>query len=71
MREIEQESYAEPETDQHKEMKQTAAVDLSKRLTNVRTFSDPASQKALEEWRKRKIERARQREMGRNATAAS
>ncbi|KMS98688.1 hypothetical protein BVRB_3g069370 [Beta vulgaris subsp. vulgaris] len=71
VREIEQELYAEPETVQHKEMKQTAAVDLSKRLTNIRSFSDAASVKALEEWRKRKMERARQREMGRNATAAS
>ncbi|XP_021721539.1 uncharacterized protein LOC110689119 [Chenopodium quinoa] len=70
VREIERESYAEPETVQHTETKQTAAVDLSKRL-NARTFTDAASIKALEEWRKRKMERARQREMGRNATAAS
>ncbi|KNA17007.1 hypothetical protein SOVF_084040 [Spinacia oleracea] len=71
VREIERESYTEPETVQHTETKQTAAVDLSKRLTNARTFTDAASIKALEEWRKRKMERARQREMGRNATAAS
>lgn len=45
VREIEQELYAEPETVQHKEMKQTAAVDLSKRLTNIRSFSDAASVK--------------------------
>lgn len=71
VKEIEQEAYAEPETVQHKETKQTAALDLSKRLTNARTFSDAAGLKALEEWRKRKMERAKQRELGRNATAAS
>lgn len=71
VREIEQEVTAELETVQHKETKQTAALDLSKRLTNARTFSDAASIKALEEWRKRKMERARQRELARNATAAA
>ena len=43
VREIEQEVTAEPDTVQHKETKQTAALDLSKRLTNARTFSDAAS----------------------------
>ncbi|KAK9664690.1 hypothetical protein RND81_14G061300 [Saponaria officinalis] len=62
VREIEQEINAESETVQHKETKQTAAFDLSKRLSNAHTFSDSASLKALEEWRKRKMERARQRE---------
>lgn len=45
MREIEQELYAEPETVQQTVTKQTAAVDLSNRLTTLRDFSDPASQK--------------------------
>uniref|UniRef100_A0A803LLS8 Uncharacterized protein n=1 Tax=Chenopodium quinoa TaxID=63459 RepID=A0A803LLS8_CHEQI len=46
VREIERESYAEPETVQHTETKQTAAVDLSKRL-NARTFTDAASIKGF------------------------
>ncbi|CAO2832003.1 unnamed protein product [Amaranthus hypochondriacus] len=70
VREIEQELYAEPETVQQTVTKQTAAVDLSNRLTTLRDFSDPASQKALEEWRKRKMERARKRELVRNTTAS-
>ncbi|GAB4843673.1 hypothetical protein Ancab_013637 [Ancistrocladus abbreviatus] len=68
VREIEQEVYAEPGTVQQKDPKQTAAIDLSKRLNNLRSFSDAANIKALEEWRKRKMERARQRELGRNGT---
>ncbi|KAL9237719.1 hypothetical protein vseg_012235 [Gypsophila vaccaria] len=71
VREIEQEINAEPETVQHKETKQTAALDLSKRLSNAHTYSDSASLKALEEWRKRKMDRAKQREAGRNSTASS
>ncbi|KAL8162819.1 hypothetical protein V2J09_014308 [Rumex salicifolius] len=69
VREIEQEAYAEPETIQQKETRQTAAFDLSKRLNNFRSSTDGANQKALEEWLKRKMERARQREIGRNGTA--
>ncbi|KAL9258235.1 hypothetical protein AKJ16_DCAP18549 [Drosera capensis] len=68
IREIELQVNAESESDSQSDTKQTAALDLSKRLNNVRSFSDPASVKALEEWRKRKMERARQREFGRNAT---
>ncbi|GLT76603.1 hypothetical protein SLA2020_482550 [Shorea laevis] len=71
VREIEQEAYAEPEADQEKESKQTAALDLSKRLKDFRAFNDAASVKALEEWRKRKMERAKQRELEKNGTAAS
>ncbi|KAH9615358.1 hypothetical protein KSS87_017910 [Heliosperma pusillum] len=71
VREIEQEVYAESETVLHKETKQTTAFDLSKRLNNSRTYSDATSLKALEEWRKRKMERARQREMKRDATSSS
>ncbi|GAB2295324.1 hypothetical protein Dimus_029496 [Dionaea muscipula] len=64
VREIELEVNAKPEMVQQKDTKQTAALDLSKRFNNVRSFSYPASMKALEEWRKRKMERARQREFG-------
>jgi hypothetical protein len=39
--------------------RQKQATELSKRLTDLRSSSD---QKALEEWRKRKIERAKKRE---------
>ncbi|XP_062166911.1 uncharacterized protein LOC133873192 [Alnus glutinosa] len=71
VREIEQEVYAEPETVQQKDTKQTAAVDLSKRLNDLRSFNDAGSLKALEEWRKRKMDRARQRELEKNGTVAS
>ncbi|KAK9288661.1 hypothetical protein L1049_017122 [Liquidambar formosana] len=71
VREIEQESYAEPEIVQQKDTKQTAAVDLSKRLKDFHSFSDAASLKALEEWRKRKMDRARQRELEKNGTVTS
>ncbi|GMH28397.1 hypothetical protein Nepgr_030240 [Nepenthes gracilis] len=71
VREIQQEVYAEPETVQQKDPKQTAAVDLSKRLTDLRSVSDAATTKALEEWRKRKMERARQRELGKSRAAAA
>ncbi|XP_027366854.1 uncharacterized protein LOC113873080 [Abrus precatorius] len=71
VREIEQEVYTEPETAQKKDTKQTAAVDLSKRLKDFRTLNDAASLKALEEWRKRKMERARQRELEKNGTTSS
>ncbi|KAK3417154.1 hypothetical protein EUGRSUZ_H02902 [Eucalyptus grandis] len=68
VKEIQQEAYTEPEIVQPK---QTAALDLSKRLNNFRSVNDnAANMKALEEWRKRKMERARQRELGRNGTAA-
>ncbi|GKU85655.1 hypothetical protein SLE2022_251750 [Rubroshorea leprosula] len=71
VREIEQEAYAEPEVDQQKEAKQTAALDLSKRLKDFRSLNDAANFKALEEWRKRKMERARLREQEKNETSAS
>lgn len=71
VREIEQEGYTEPETAQKKDTKQTAAVDLSKRLKDFRSLNDAASLKALEEWRKRKIERARQRQLEKNGTTSS
>ncbi|KAL6342869.1 hypothetical protein AAG906_016888 [Vitis piasezkii] len=66
VREITQEAYVEAEIVQPKDTKQTAAEDLSKRLKDSRSFSDAASQKALEEWRKRKMERARQRQLEKN-----
>ncbi|KAL4298188.1 hypothetical protein GQ457_12G004610 [Hibiscus cannabinus] len=68
VKEIQQEAYSEPETIQPKDVKQTAAVDLSKRLQDFRTLNDASSLKALEEWRKRKMERARQRELEKNGT---
>lgn len=71
VREIKQEAYIKPEPVQQKDIKQTAAVDLITRLNNFRSYSDTGSLKALEEWRKRKMERARQRELGKNGTATS
>ncbi|CAN6486083.1 unnamed protein product [Victoria cruziana] len=41
--------------------KQGAASDLSKRLKDFQALNDANSKKALEEWRRRKIGRARQR----------
>ncbi|CAN8311223.1 unnamed protein product [Cochlearia groenlandica] len=62
VREIEQEGSAGKETEQQKDVKQnTAVVDLTKRLKDIHTGNDASSLKALEEWRKRKMERARQR----------
>ncbi|KAL0703288.1 hypothetical protein Bca4012_069713 [Brassica carinata] len=63
VREIEHESSAGQETEQEKDVKQNAAVDLSKRLKDFRSLNDASSLKALEEWRKRKMERARQRDL--------
>ncbi|KAL8262831.1 hypothetical protein R6Q59_024180 [Mikania micrantha] len=71
VREIERESFEEVETVQEKDAKQSAALDLISRLNNHRSYSDADNQKALEEWRKRKMERARQRGLGRNGTATS
>jgi hypothetical protein len=45
VREIEQEVYAEPEALQQKDTKQTAAVDLSKRLNDLRSLNDASSLK--------------------------
>lgn len=47
MREIEQEVYTEPETAQKKDTKQTAAVDLSKRLKDFRSLNDASSMKGF------------------------
>ncbi|XVF66377.1 hypothetical protein PTKIN_Ptkin10aG0031000 [Pterospermum kingtungense] len=71
VKEIQQEAYAEPETVQANDAKQTAAVDLSKRLKDFRSVNDASSLKALEEWQKRKMERARQREMEKNGTVTA
>ncbi|XP_022722063.1 uncharacterized protein LOC111279309 isoform X2 [Durio zibethinus] len=71
VKEIQQEAYAEPKTVQSNDAKQTAAVDLSKRLKDFHFVNDAASLKALEEWRKRKMERARQRELEKNGTVTS
>nr|AFK48008.1 unknown [Lotus japonicus] len=71
VREIEQEVYSEPEAAQKKDAKKTAAVDLSKRLKDLRALNDAAGVKALEEWRKRKMERARQRQLEKNGTTSS
>ncbi|KAG5236419.1 BAR domain-containing protein [Salix suchowensis] len=61
VKEIEQDGHAEPETVQQKDTRQTAAaVDLSKRLQDFRSLNNASTLKALEEWRKRKMERARQ-----------
>eukprot|EP00268_Persea_americana_P017064 TRINITY_DN18172_c0_g1_i2.p1 TRINITY_DN18172_c0_g1~~TRINITY_DN18172_c0_g1_i2.p1 ORF type:complete len:152 (-),score=42.21 TRINITY_DN18172_c0_g1_i2:207-662(-) len=72
VKEIQQEAYKEPETlVPHKAAKKTAAVDLSKRLQDLRALNDANSKKALEEWQKRKMERARQREMEKNGTIST
>ncbi|PON94875.1 Transmembrane protein [Trema orientale] len=71
VREIHQEAYAEPKTVQEKDAKQTAAADLSKRLKDLRSVNDANSLKALEEWRKRKMERARLRQLEKNGTITS
>ncbi|KAJ6420943.1 hypothetical protein OIU84_028346 [Salix udensis] len=61
VKEIEQDGHAEPETVQQKDTRQNAAaVDLSKRLQDFRSLNNASTLKALEEWRKRKMERARQ-----------
>ncbi|XP_008812739.1 uncharacterized protein LOC103723564 [Phoenix dactylifera] len=71
IKEIEQEAFNESATEIQQVPKQTAAVGLSKRLKDLRAMNDANSQKALEEWRKRKMERARQREIEKNGTVTS
>ncbi|KAL3507472.1 hypothetical protein ACH5RR_032854 [Cinchona calisaya] len=71
VREIEKEAHVEPEAVKQKDNKQAAAVDLVSRLNNIRSYSDAGSLKAIEEWRKRKMERARQRELGKNGTVVT
>ncbi|XP_044485705.1 uncharacterized protein LOC123211199 [Mangifera indica] len=71
VREIQQEVNTEPKNAQQKDAKQTAAVDLSNRLKDLHSANDAANLKALEEWRKRKMERARQRQLEKNATTTS
>ncbi|KAM7255938.1 hypothetical protein ACFE04_011679 [Oxalis oulophora] len=72
VKEIQQEVYAEQVTVERNDTKQNAvAVDLSKRLKDFRALNDAASLKALEEWRKRKMERVRQRQLEKNGTATS
>ncbi|KAI4342624.1 hypothetical protein MLD38_027228 [Melastoma candidum] len=68
VREIQHAVYTEPKMEQPK---QTAALDLSKRLKDFRSANDAANLKALEEWRKRKMERARQRGLEMNGTASA
>ncbi|KAG6395266.1 hypothetical protein SASPL_145907 [Salvia splendens] len=71
VREIGEDVYVETEQIPQKDAKQTAAVDLRSRLNNFRSYSDAGSNKALEEWRKRKMERARQRSLVKDGTASS
>ncbi|PWA91930.1 hypothetical protein CTI12_AA085810 [Artemisia annua] len=71
VREIEREGREEVESGQGKDAKQTAALDLISRLNNHRSYSDSDNQRALEEWRKRKMERARQRGLGKNGNTTS
>jgi hypothetical protein len=47
VKEIELEEYTEPETAQKKDTKQTAAVDLSKRLKDFRSLNDASSLKGF------------------------
>ncbi|KAL4561174.1 hypothetical protein LXL04_033337 [Taraxacum kok-saghyz] len=71
VKEIEREAHEESESVQEKDAKQSAALDLISRLNNHRSYSESDNQKALEEWRKRKMERARQRGLGKNGTTNS
>ncbi|KAF5202884.1 transmembrane protein [Thalictrum thalictroides] len=71
VKEIGQESYLEQETIKQKAGKQTAAVDLSKRLKDSRVTNEANSLKALEEWRTRMMARARQRALEKNGTSTS
>ncbi|KAL8048282.1 hypothetical protein ABFX02_07G054000 [Erythranthe guttata] len=71
VREITEDEYVGIEEIEAKDVKQTAAMDLVSRLNNYRSYSDSGSTKALEEWRKRKMERARQRSVGKNGTSNS
>lgn len=48
MREIQQEAYTEPEIVVQKDAKQTAAVDVSKRLKDLRSVNDAASIKGAQ-----------------------
>lgn len=60
VKQIQLESESGVQSQSEKEiLRQKQATELSKRLTDLRSSSD---QKALEEWRKRKIERAKKRE---------
>ncbi|KAK4341607.1 hypothetical protein RND71_040108 [Anisodus tanguticus] len=68
VKEIQKERYVDTDPVQQKDAKQTAAVDLISRLNNYRSYSDSGSVKVLEEWRKRKMERARQCELEKNGT---
>lgn len=72
VRQIREEAYSETEQVQQKDVKvkQTAAVDLISRLNNFRSYSDAGSVKAIEEWRRRKMERARQRSLIKNGTGS-
>ncbi|XP_068327026.1 uncharacterized protein [Pyrus communis] len=71
VKEIQQEAYEKPETAKEKDTRQTVAVDLSKRLKDLHYVNDATSFKALEEWRKRKMERARLRQLEKNGTLAT
>ncbi|KAB2625740.1 hypothetical protein D8674_017400 [Pyrus ussuriensis x Pyrus communis] len=71
VKEIQQEAYEKPETAKEKDTRQTVAVDLSKRLKDLHYVNDATSFKALEEWRKRKMERARLRQLENNGTLAT
>ncbi|PUZ78238.1 hypothetical protein GQ55_1G437200 [Panicum hallii var. hallii] len=71
VKEIEQEAYGEHGMATQEDPKQTAAVDLSNRLKDLRAGNDGSSQKALEEWRKRKMERARQRAIEKNGISGA
>ncbi|XP_075478400.1 uncharacterized protein LOC142519330 isoform X1 [Primulina tabacum] len=63
VREIGKDVSVETESVKQKDVKQTAAEDLISKLNNFRSYSEAGNVKALEEWRKRKMERAKQRSM--------
>ncbi|KAJ4878833.1 hypothetical protein Rs2_35887 [Raphanus sativus] len=71
VKEIQQEASAGRETEQQKEVKQNTAVDLSKRPKAFLPTNEESSLKALEEWRKRKMERARQQDLEKTGGVSS
>ncbi|KAJ4909516.1 hypothetical protein Rs2_04137 [Raphanus sativus] len=71
VKEIQQEAFAGRETEQQKDVKQNTAVDLAKRPKAFLPTNEESSLKALEEWRKRKMERARQRDLEKTGGVSS
>ncbi|CAH8300690.1 unnamed protein product [Eruca vesicaria subsp. sativa] len=71
VKEIQQEPFIRDETEQQKDVKLNTPDDLSKRVKAFFPTNEALSLKALEEWRKRKMERARQRKVEKTGGAFS